>query len=367
MKAALISLGSKSSQFTAEAMKNYFDEVDDLDIKNIEVNFGVKELELLYNGEPLKDYDCVYAKGSFRYSPLLASITSVLAKKDIYLPISADSFTISHDKLLTQIELQKNKIPMPKTYLSSTPEAARELLEKVNYPIIMKFPQGTQGKGVMVADSFASASSMLDALSALRQPFLIQEYIETGGIDIRAIVVGKKVVAAMKRKAEGEEKRANIHAGGKAEPCQLDAHTKKIAIDTAKAVGAEICGVDILESAKGPVVIEVNISPGLQGIMAATKVNVADKIAKYLYEVSKKRSEGDKKESASKILSDLGVEEATKTSKDIMTTLDFRGKRVLLPEVVTNLTKFDDTQDVVISADKGKLEIKKLIIGAKKK
>lgn len=356
MKAALISLRSKSSEMTVEAMRNYFDEVDDLDIRKLEVNLGVKRLELLYNGAPIKDYDCVYAKGSFRYAPLLASASSIMQNKGVYLPIDTKSFTISHDKLLTHIELQKSNIPMPKTYISSTPEAAKELLEKLNYPIIMKFPQGTQGKGVMISDSFAGASSMLDALSALKQPFIIQEYVETGGIDVRAIVIGDKVIAAMKRKAIGEEKRANLHAGGKAESCELDSHTKKIAIETAKAVGAEICGVDILESAKGPMIIEVNISPGLQGITAVTKVNVADKIAKYLFEKTKGIKEGAKKKGAKKILTELGVE---KPGQEMITSLDLRGKRILLPEIITNITKFTTNQDYAIEAKEGKLSIKK--------
>ncbi|MBW2992061.1 RimK family alpha-L-glutamate ligase [Candidatus Woesearchaeota archaeon] len=356
MKAALISLRSKSSDMTVEAMRNYFDDVDDLDIRNLEVNLGVKAMELLYNGAPLKNYDCVYAKGSFRYAPLLASASSIMQNKGVYMPIDARSFTISHDKLLTHIELQKNNIPMPKTYLSSTPEAAKELLEKLNYPVIMKFPQGTQGKGVMIADSLKGAKSMLDALSALKQPFIIQEYIETEGVDIRAIVVGERVVAAMKRKATGEEIRANIHAGGKGEACELDSHTKKIAIETAKAVGAEICGVDILESAKGPTVIEVNISPGLQGITAATKVNVADKIAKYLFERTKSIKEGTKKAGTKKILTELGVETP---GQEIITDLDFRGKRILLPEMISNVTKFTTHQDYAIEAKEGELRIKK--------
>jgi len=363
MKAALISLRSKSSEMTLEAMRNYFDEVDDLDIRELEVNLGVKELELLYRGAPIKKYDCVYAKGSFRYAPLLASASSILEMKGVYLPIEARSFTVSHDKLLTHIELQKNNIPMPKTYISSTPEAAKGILERLNYPVIMKFPQGTQGKGVMIADSFAGASSMLDALSALKQPFIMQEYVETGGVDTRAIVVGDRVVASMKRKAAGEEKRANIHAGGIGEACELDSHTKKIAVETAKAVGAEICGVDILESAKGPSVIEVNISPGLQGITGATKINVADKIAKYLYERTKAIKEGKKEEGAKKIMNELGVD---KPGQEIITTLDFRGKRILLPEMITNITKFTSNQDYSVEAREGRLRIKKFEIGKEK-
>jgi len=240
VKAAIISQNSKSSQWTATAMKKYFEEVDELNLKDIEINFSGKKSEVLYKGEELKKYDCIFAKGSFRYAPLLRSVASLLKGKT-YFPIEESAFTIAHDKLLTQLKLQQHNIPMPRTYLSATTEAAKKILERAHFPIIMKFPQGTQGKGIMFADSYASASSMLDALSALKQPFIIQEYIDTGSTDIRAIVVGEKVIAAMKRKGAQNEVRANIHTGGVAEPILLDSYTQKVAVDTAKAIGAEIC------------------------------------------------------------------------------------------------------------------------------
>ena len=199
LKAALISLGSTSSKWIGKAMQKYFDEVDSYDIKGIEVTLGDKPM-VLYKGEPIPKYDCVYAKGSFRYNPILRSITSIL-QKESYMPITSTAFTIAHDKLITQLVLDQNKIPMPKTYLASTAKSARDILKKLNYPIIMKFPEGTQGKGVMYADSFASASSLLDTLTALKQPFLIQEFVETGGTDIRAFIIGKESFG-VKRKAE---------------------------------------------------------------------------------------------------------------------------------------------------------------------
>jgi ribosomal protein S6--L-glutamate ligase len=221
----------------------------------------------------------------------------------------------------------------------------------------MKFPTGTQGRGVMFADSFSSASSMLDALLALKQPFIIQEYIETGGADIRAFVVGERVVACMKRKAVEGEKRANIHAGGKGEAYTPSHEVRKLAVDAAKAISAEICAVDILEGAKGPLVIEVNLSPGLQGITAATKVDVASKIAKYLYDRTEEVMFSKKKTGAEKILQELGIED--EKEKPFITTLDMRSGRILLPELVTGRTGFDDKTDVVIEAKKDELTIKK--------
>ncbi|MBW2995904.1 RimK family alpha-L-glutamate ligase [Candidatus Woesearchaeota archaeon] len=362
---AIISLGSTSSKWTAKAMKNYFRVVDELDIRDIEVNLGPKGAVVLYQGKPMDKYDCIFAKGSFRYAPLLSAITNNLSKNS-YMPITADAFTIVHDKLLTQLALQQNGIPMPATFLAATPEAAKKILEKMHYPIIMKFPQGTQGKGVMFADSFASANSMLDALTALRQPFLIQEYIETEGADLRMIVVGDKVVAAMQRQAEIGEKRANIHAGGKGKSIKVDPVTAKIAIKAARVLGAEICAVDVLEGHKGPLVIEANISPGLQGITEATGVNVADHIAKYLHKKTKEYVETHKKKGAEEIMKDIG-KVGGEPAKQIITGLDFRGERVLIPEPIIKEAGFTEKDEVVMKVLKGKLVLEKFDIKEKKK
>jgi len=360
MKAAIISLGSESSKWTAKAMKNYFDEVDEINLKNIEISFTGKKQEILYEGEPLKKYDAIYAKGSFRYANLLSALTSMLSVES-YLPIDTSAFTIVHDKLLTQLQLNIENIPMPETFLTSTIDEAKKILKKINYPIIMKFPKGTQGKGVMFADSYASAASILDALSALKQPVIIQEYIETNGTDIRAIVIGDKVVAAYKRIAEIGEKRSNIHQGGVGKAIELDSYTKSIAVSAAKAAKAEICGVDILESPKGPVVLEVNISPGLQGVTEYTGINIADKIAKYIYEQSKDfKSKSDHKDTKN-MFKDLGIDNTDKKTEhsELITTLEIRGTRILLPEIITKKTKFNEKEEVVLKFKENKLEITK--------
>ena len=355
--AALISQGSTSSKWTFEAMKKYFSEVDMLNIKKIEVKLG-KKVEILYEGKPLKKYDCIYAKGSFRFAQLLQSITKALST-EVYMPITPAAFTYGHNKLLTQIELQNNGVPMPATYLTATPESAKNLLGNLNYPIIMKFPEGTHGKGVLISDSYASASSMLDALTTLNQPFIIQEFIDTNGKDLRAIVIGNKVVASMERQAVAGEQRANMHAGGSAEPKYLDPITSKIAVEAAKAIGAEICAVDILETPTGSVVLEVNLSPGLQGITKTTHIDVADKIAKYLFE---RASELQAKHDipTKHILDELGIESTKiKENKEVITTLDIRNGRLLLPKLVTDVTNFDDKKEVIIHIKEGRLIINK--------
>lgn len=354
-KAAIISLGSTSSEMTKVAMERYFESVDDIDIKNIEVNISGRDAEVLYNGEPMKEYDCIFAKGSFRFAPLLSSLTNLL-QDTTTMPIQGNAFNIVHDKLLTHLALQKHNIPMPRTYIVATADAAKQVMKKMHFPIIMKFPQGTQGKGVVFADSYSSSSSILDALTALRQPFIIQEFVDTNGEDIRALVVGNRVVAAMKRRANGSEKRANLHAGGTGEAIILDGVTERIAIKTAKALNASICGVDILMSHKGPVVIEANISPGLQGITQTTGIDVADHIAKHLFELTNDNKGVSKKEQKEKIISD--VEEAN----TLMTSLDFRGNRVLLPEMLTKKCNFTEEDMYEIKGQEGKLEITKMRI-----
>lgn len=354
MKAAIISLGSKSSIMVADAMQKYFEQVDLIQLKEIEVDLG-KEGGIFHNEKPLNHYDCIYLKGSFRYANLLRSIASLLEGKIPYMPLSDTSFTIAHNKLLTHLVLQQHNIPMPKTYVSSTIEAAQDLLKKVNYPIVMKFPEGTQGKGVLFADSISSAASVLDALGVLKQPFIIQEYVETGGTDIRALVVGDKVVAAMQRKAQTEEKRANIHAGGKGEPVQLSREVINLALDTAKALKANICGVDILESPLGPVVIEANVSPGLQGLQEVSTLNLADEIAKHLYRETEKVVQGSQKEEAKEVMEEIVPENGS--VQEIITDLQFRGERILLPEFVTKLAQFSDRKEYVMKVKKGGLEI----------
>lgn len=357
MKAALISLGSVSSQWTYEAMNNYFESVDNIDLRHIEVHTAKDALKVLHNKEPIQEYDCIYAKGSFRYPLLLRSITQTLHKK-CYMPVSPIAFTQGHDKWLTHLALQEHKIPMPSTYLSPTVDHAKIILKEMNYPIIMKFPSGTQGKGVMFADSYASAASTLDALSVLNQPVILQEYIETDGVDIRTIVCGDRVVASMKRIAQTGEKRANIHAGGTGEAYEPDPITRRIAVKAAECIGADILAVDMLESATGPKVIEVNLSPGLQGITKATGINVADKIAKFLHKKTKEHYEGKKLAGTSQVFKDLGIDNSDKI-KEIITHLDFRGHRILLPESITNMSKFSEKDEFIITVENGSLIIRK--------
>jgi len=352
MKLAIISLKSNSSNMLIEASKKYFSEVDALDLRHIEIVVREKA-EIFYEDEPLKDYDCIYCRGSSKYALILRSITEILNKK-AYMPLAPESFTIAHDKFLTQLYLQKLKVDMPRTYLAATTKRAKELIKRIHYPAIIKLPSGTHGKGVMFADSISSASSLLDALGALNQPFIIQEYVETGGTDIRALVVGDEVIAAMRRKALTYEKRANTHSGGTPEPVQLSREAINAALDTAKALQTDICGVDILEGPLGPLVIEANISPGLQGISKVSTIDIPEAIARFLYKKTEKVLAERKKEEADKFMKDIRNIEPI-TSQEIIATLQFRGERILLPEFITKIAGLSDRKEYTIKAEKGKV------------
>ncbi|MBW3017257.1 RimK family alpha-L-glutamate ligase [Candidatus Woesearchaeota archaeon] len=347
MKAAVISLGSESSQMLVSSLSKYFDVVDELDLKQIEIVLEAGKPQVMHSGIVLKRYDCVYLRGSFKYAQVLSAISSALSG-EAYTPIKPYTFSIGHDKFLTQLVLQKKGIPMPKAYLASTVEGAKAVLEKLRFPIIIKFPSGTHGKGVLISDSYASASSMLDALFVMNKSFIIQEYIETGGVDIRVIVAGEKVVASMKRIAVQDEKRANIHMGAVGKPYTLDFRTQKIAVNAAKAVGADICAVDILEGPRGPMVIEVNLSPSFQGITKATKIDVADKVAAVLYskaeDFMKSKSEGEEKG----LLQSIDIGKKQEIAREVIAPITFRGNRMLLPEVATRISGFSEEKDYII-------------------
>lgn len=353
MKLAIISLGGESSNNTANEAKAFFDQVDSINLKDLDIQIDSKKTTVLCKGKPLEDYDCIYMRGSFRYATLQRSLTRALHEK-VYMPIKPEAFTVGHNKFLTQIELQKKNVPMPTTYLTATTEGAKKIIEKVHYPIIIKVPGGTHGKGVMFADSESSAKSVLDALEVFNQPYIIQEYVETGATDIRAIVVGDKVIAAMKRKAAKEDLRANIHAGGEGVPYVPDYDTEQIAIRAAKAVGADICAVDLLEG-KEPLVIEVNLSPGLQGITKATKKNVAQMIAKALAEQTKEFLTKQKK--AERLSPEEEIKKQTTKTKELLTSLDIKAGVMRLPKIVADISNFKPDDEVSIKMEKGKLII----------
>ena len=286
MKIAIISLNGKSSKMIGVECKKYFDKVDLLNLRNFEVQVNGK-VKIANCQKEMEKYDCIYIRGSYKYALLQRSITRAL-NQDVYLPIKPNAFTLGHDKFLTLLELQKNGIAIPRTHFAATTRIAKKILDEVGFPVIMKVSEGTHGRGVMIAESKKSAYTILDLLEVFNKPYLIQEFVQTKNTsDIRVVVFKEKVLAAYKRVAGEGEIRANIHAGGTRQTHNLTEEEKTLAIESAKAIGADLCGVDIL-NAENPSVIEINLSPGVSNLAEVCDLNVPALIAKELYEQTKK-------------------------------------------------------------------------------
>src|SRR3989344_4092021 len=354
MKIAIISLNSESSKMIGESCREYFKDVDMISLKEIEVHVDGKGMEVLHNGVKLKDYDCVYCRASYKYVLLTRSITSALREK-CYMPLSAGSFTIGHAKFLTQLSMQKYNVNMPKTYLAGNTSNAKEILKNIHFPAIIKIPSGTHGKGVMFADSMQSAKSLLDTMDVFKQPVIIQEYIETNATDIRVLVVGGKVVGCMKRKAGKDELRANIHMGGTGKKHSLSDDAEKMAVRASVAVRADICAIDLLEKGKDYKVIEVNVSPGIQGLTKATGKDIAGEIAKTLFEKTKEWKNKHDNLHYKEMVKDMKNSE----EKEIATTLDIKAGIIKLPSIVTQLSGFGVEDNVHIKVKKGKIVVDK--------
>lgn len=296
-KIGIISLGGKSAKAIETSCKKYFSEVDMLDIRHFEIQVN-GSLNIFYEGEPLQQYDCLLIRGSYKHALIARSITRAL-NQNCYIPINPNAYTIGHDKFLTLLELQKEGINIPKTHYASTTKVAKKILDQVKFPVIMKLSEGTHGKGVMIAESKKSAMTILDLLEDFNKPYLIQEFVETKNTsDIRVIVSKNKVLATYKRVAIKGEIRANIHSGGTRESHELTENEKELALKSAKIIGADICGVDILNS-ENPSVIEINLSPAIWDLKEVCDGYIPDLIAQELF-INTKKFKKRKKDKARK-------------------------------------------------------------------
>ncbi len=202
----------------------------------------------------------------------------------VYSVNESVAITRSRDKLRASQLLARKGIGLPITGFANSPEDTEDLLQFVGgAPVVIKLLEGTQGVGVVLAETNKAAESVIEAFSGLKANFMIQEFIkEAGGSDIRCLVVGDKVVAAMKRQGKEGEFRSNLHRGGSATLVKLTPEERSTAVRSAKIMGLNVAGVDLLRAERGPVVMEVNSSPGLEGIEKATQKNVAGMIIEFI-------------------------------------------------------------------------------------
>lgn len=251
-----------------------------------------------YRGEDLSGYDAVIPRISANMTKYGTAIVRQLEMQGIYSPSSSIAITRSRDKLRSMQLLAKAGVGIPKTVFSRNSTDIDDLIEKVGgMPVIIKLASGTHGNGVVLAETKKAAKSVLQAFYLSNEEgtnVLLQEFVEeSAGTDIRAFVVGSRVVASMKRQSLDDDFRSNLHKGGEGTPIKLTEEEHKMAVKAAKAMGLNIAGVDMMRSKRGPLVLEVNASPGF-GIEKVTNRDVAGAIIEYVEMNAKRRSKKDK-------------------------------------------------------------------------
>ncbi|MDM3870559.1 30S ribosomal protein S6--L-glutamate ligase [Porticoccus sp. W117] len=249
-----------------------------LNIKQCYMKLDAEEPEVYYRGGlVLNDLDAVIPRIRPSLTFYGCALTRHFESLNVFTLNSSAAVTSSRDKLYSLQLLQKSGLDIPTTGFANSPMDTNDLIEMVGgAPLIVKLLEGTQGRGVVLAETKKAAESVINAIKSLKANLLVQEFIkEASGKDLRCFVIDGKVVASIERTAAPGEFRANIHQGGSASIVKVTAAEKKLAIKAAKTMGLKVAGVDIIRSSKGPLLLEVNSSPGLEGIESATQIDVA--------------------------------------------------------------------------------------------
>ena len=244
------------------------------------MNIASRRPEIYYNGEKLTGYDAVIPRIGASVTFYGMAVLRQFEMMGVYPLNESVAIGRSRDKLRSMQLLARDGLGLPVTTFAHDPSQTEEVIKLAGgAPLVIKLLEGTQGVGVVLADTDRSAKSVVEAFRGAKVNILVQEFIkEANGSDIRALVVGGKVIAAMQRKGAEGEFRSNLHRGGSA----VSAQERQTATRAAKAMGLNVCGVDMLRSARGPVVMEVNSSPGLEGVEKATGIDIASQIIEFL-------------------------------------------------------------------------------------
>lgn len=258
-----------------------------LDIINtlrVHVNVTSNNPVLRYGGHTLPRYDAVIPRIGASVTAYGLAVLRQFEMQGVYPLNESVAIGRARDKLRALQLLARAGIGLPVTAFAHGPRAAAEALREVGgAPVVIKLVEGTQGLGVIFADTEASAKSTIEAFSAASVNIMVQEYIhEADGADLRAFVIGERVVAAMQRASTPGEFRSNLHRGGTARAIELTGEEQKTALRAASVLGLNVCGVDMLRSARGPLVVEVNASPGIEGVEKVSGVDVAQEILNFI-------------------------------------------------------------------------------------
>ncbi|MDA3962636.1 MAG: RimK family alpha-L-glutamate ligase [Planctomycetota bacterium] len=250
----------------------------------IEVQEG--EPKLSFRGKRLRDYDAVIPRIGASMTFFGTAVVRQFEQMGVYCVNPSHAISVSRDKLRSIQVLSRHRIGFPTTVFAKDKQAVMAALTRVGTPAIIKLLEGTQGIGVILADNRKMAEAVMEALQeGAKQNVLVQSFVaESRGRDIRALVVGDRVIAAMRRSAVGDEFRSNVHRGGTVENIEIDEEYQRCAVHAAQIMGLRFAGVDMLEGPDGPLVLEVNSSPGLEGIERATGVDVAQAVVQLIAE-----------------------------------------------------------------------------------
>ncbi|MCB2427912.1 30S ribosomal protein S6--L-glutamate ligase [Methylophaga pinxianii] len=286
MKIAILSRNSKlySTRRLVEAAEARGHEVDVLDVLRCYMNITSMKPEVHYKGQNLTGYDAVIPRIGASVTFYGTAVLRQFEMMNVYPLNESVAISRSRDKLRALQLLSRRGIGLPVTGFAHRPDDVDDLIKMVGgAPLVIKLLEGTQGIGVVLAETSGAAESVIEAFMGMKANILVQEFIkEAGGADIRCFVVGEKVVAAMKRQGKEGEFRSNLHRGGTANLIRITPAERATAVRAAKTMGLNVCGVDLLRSNHGPVVMEVNSSPGLEGIEAATGKDIASLIIDFI-------------------------------------------------------------------------------------
>lgn len=263
-----------------EAAEERGHELDIINTLRCYMNIASRRPEIYYNGEKLPKYDAVIPRIGASVTFYGTAVLRQFEMMGVYPLNESVAIGRSRDKLRSTQILAREGVGLPVTTFAHDPKQTQEVLDVAGgAPLVIKLLEGTQGIGVVLADTDRSAKSVIEAFRGAQVHILVQEFIkEAGGSDIRALVVGGKVIATMMRTGAGDDFRSNLHRGGSAKTIKISPEERATAVRSAKAMGLNVCGVDMLRSNHGPVVMEVNSSPGLEGIEKATGIDIAGKI-----------------------------------------------------------------------------------------
>ena len=286
MKIAVLSRNKKlySTSRLVEAAESRGHDVSVIDVLRCYMNITSLKPTIHFRGEVLEGFDAVIPRIGASVTFYGTAVLRQFEMMNVFPLNESVAITRSRDKLRSAQLLARKGIGMPVTGFAHNPDDIQDLLEQVGgSPVVIKLLEGTQGIGVVLAETKKAAESVIQAFMGLKANIMVQEFIkEAGGADIRCFVVGGKVVAAMKRQGPTGEFRSNLHRGGSASLVKLTPGERATAVRAAKIMGLEVCGVDLLRSNHGPVVMEVNSSPGLEGIEGASGKDVAGIIIDYM-------------------------------------------------------------------------------------